>query len=222
MTLPERPFRHPIARAIVEQRRRLIAEAEDAVDEVADKLLRLSARIEMYDEDMIVTLGLVTAGRRLMLSETDPETLPEVVKLLWDTALRVEEGELALVEQRLRRLQKELQERLPTTPDDEIERLMNEAARDAGRVRRQLAERIQRDFENGIHSAAARPGFDGLTRDDLQNLVTRPSSSRIRRRSAPRPARRAAADPREPAGEPDAGTRGRIERGGQMMRDMES
>ena len=172
MVLPERPFRHPIARAIIEQRRRLIAEAEDAVEEVADKLLRLSARTEMYDDDMIVTLGLVTAGRRLMLSEDDPQTLPEVVKLLWSTALRVEEGEMALVEQRLRELQKELQEALANNaPDAEIERLMNELRETLDEFVNALAETIQRDFENGFIPQPLNQDSMELTRDDLQNLV---------------------------------------------------
>ncbi len=172
MTLPERPFRHPIARAIIEQRRRLIAEAEDAVEEVADKLLRLSARTEMYEEDIIVTLGLVTAGRRLMLGADDPETLSEVVKLLWYTALRVEEGELALVEQRLRELQKELQEALANNaPDEEIQRLMNELRETLDEFVNALAERIQRDFENGFIPQPLNQDSMELTRDDLQNLV---------------------------------------------------
>jgi uncharacterized protein (TIGR02302 family) len=172
MVLPERPFRHPIARAIVEQRRRLIVEAEDAVSEVADKLLRLSARTEMYDEDPIVTLALVTAGRRLMLSAGDEATLPEVVKLLWSTALRVEEGELALVEQRLRELQKELQEALANNaPDEEIRRLMDELRETLDEFVNALAERIQRDFENGFIPQPLNQDSMELTRDDLQNLV---------------------------------------------------
>ena len=174
MVLPERPFRHPIARAIVEQRRRLIAEGSDAIGEVADKLLRLSARGDMYDEDPVVTIGLVAGARRLMLSRDDPETVPETVKLLWSLALRVEEGELALVEQRLRELQKELQEALASgAPDEEIERLMDELRQTLDEFVQALAERIQRDFENGFIPQPLNEDSMELTRDDLQNLIDR-------------------------------------------------
>jgi uncharacterized protein (TIGR02302 family) len=170
--LPERPFRHPVARAIVEQRRRLIAEGEESVAEVADKLRRLGGRPELYDHDVVVTLALTTASARLLLGENEPATVPEVVKLLWDTALRVEEGEVALVEQRLRELQRELQEALANNaPEEEIQRLMDELRATLDEFLEALAERIQRDFEQGFEQSPLDEEAMELTREDLQELI---------------------------------------------------
>jgi uncharacterized protein (TIGR02302 family) len=172
MDLPERSFRHPVARAIIEQRRRLIAEGGGVVPEVADKLRRLGARPELYDHDVVVTLALATASTRLILGEKSAETVPEVVKLLWDTALRVEEGELALVEQRLRELQRELQEALAeNAPDEEIQRLMDELRATLDEFLEALAERIQRDFEQGFELSPLDQEAMELTREDLQSLI---------------------------------------------------
>ncbi|MEX0809566.1 MAG: TIGR02302 family protein [Dongiaceae bacterium] len=172
MDLPERPFRHPVARAIVEQRRRLIAEGDMVMPEVADKLRRLSARPELYDFDAVVTLALTTASARLILSESDPRTVPEVVALLWDTALRVEEGEVALVEQRLRELQRELQEALANNaPEEEIQRLMDELRSTLDEFLEALADRIQRDFEEGFEQSPLDEEAMEMTREDLQELI---------------------------------------------------
>ncbi|MEX1107489.1 MAG: DUF4175 family protein, partial [Dongiaceae bacterium] len=112
------------------------------------------------------------ASARLILSESDPKTVPEVVTLLWDTALRVEEGEVALVEQRLRELQRELQEALANNaPEEEIQRLMDELRSTLDEFLEALADRIQQDFEEGFEQSPLDENAMEMTREDLQELI---------------------------------------------------
>src|SRR5262249_50336509 len=68
--LPERAFHHPVARAIIEQRKRLTLAPDDRLP-VAEALFRVAARPDTYDNDAVVTLGLRVAERQLLWTD-DP------------------------------------------------------------------------------------------------------------------------------------------------------
>ena len=125
IVLPERIFHHPIARAVIEQRKRLIANPDDRRS-VARALYAIGAQPPTYNDDLVVVLGLQVAQRRLTLDPTGA-AVDSVQALLWELALRIEEGDLAVAERELRRLQQALQDALANgASDEEIERLMNE------------------------------------------------------------------------------------------------
>lgn len=127
LILPERIFNHPVARAIAEQRKRLTTNPEER-REVAEALHDLSARPDHYFDDKTVFLALQSAAKRLLYDD-DPEAIAEVQQLLWDTALRVEDGEVSIASRDLREAQQALQDALSrNAPDAEIERLMDELA----------------------------------------------------------------------------------------------
>ena len=69
-----------------------------------------------------------------------------VQQLLWDTALRIEDGAASLAERELRdALQQQLQDALAqNAPDAEIERLMHELQQAIDRYLQALAENMQR------------------------------------------------------------------------------
>ena len=124
--LPERAFTHPIAQAVVDQRRVLIREPDRAV-EVAESLETLSVRPERYRDDMAVFLALRAAARRLRLADGGIAHIEPIQRLLWDTALRIEDGELSLAARDLREAQQALMEALESdASDEEIRRLMDE------------------------------------------------------------------------------------------------
>ncbi len=169
--LPEREFRHPVARAIIEQRK-LLALQPDRRDDVAAVLGALTAVPERYGGDVVVHLALRSAMARLFNDRSD-EAVAEVQEILWDTALRLEDGGLSLAERDLRDIQRELSDALARgAADDEIERLMGRYREALDRYLQALAEQAQRQAQRG----EIRP-FDPDTRlldnRDLQDMLDR-------------------------------------------------
>jgi uncharacterized protein (TIGR02302 family) len=170
MTLPEREFRHPVARAIIDQRKELAKDPGSAAS-VAEILGDLNSRPALFRDDTVVYLGLRVAQQRLR-GDDSKETIATVSQLLWDTALRIEDGNLSLVERDLRRLQQKLQEALAKgAPDEEIERLMQELREALDRYLQAMAEEMQRHPPE----EAGRPidPSQMLTRRDLQQMLER-------------------------------------------------
>jgi uncharacterized protein (TIGR02302 family) len=169
MKLPERVFNHPIARAIIEQRKELVIDPGSRAA-VADTLSDLHERPNFYRDDTIVFLGLRLAEQRLRLND-DEKSIAEVEQLLWDTALRVEDGRMSLAERELRRLQQELQDALAkNAPDEEIDRLMRELQQALDRYLQALAENLARNpdqAEQPIDPSQI------VTGSDLQRMIDR-------------------------------------------------
>lgn len=89
--LPERHFNHPVASSLVRVRKALITGTFWQNSDVLRVLDELSALPDSFGNDLVVFLGIrVSATRLLPLSMArSPES---VVDLLWDLALRVEDG----------------------------------------------------------------------------------------------------------------------------------
>src|SRR5690606_10251797 len=139
MLLPEREFHHPVARAIIAERKKLILDPGDRRP-VARNLAAIGAIPDTFDHDVVVSLALRAAQRRLFL-ERAPEAVDEVIALLWDTALRVEDGAVSVAERELRAAQEALQEALAgDASSEEIERLMDELQRALDKFLAALAE----------------------------------------------------------------------------------
>ena len=167
--LPERTFNHPIARAIIDQRKELAKDPRSA-DAVAEILGDLNKRPVLYRDDTAVYLAL-HLGRVRLAHGRDKDTISSVEQMLWDTALRIEDGRMALAEQDLRRLQQQLQDALAkNAPDEEIERLMSELRQALDRYLQSLAEELQRNPE-----AAMQPTDPSkvITGRDLQRMLDR-------------------------------------------------
>lgn len=172
--LPERQFTHPVARAIIEQRRALMLDPASR-DMVAEVLNDLSLRPDRYYDDIVVFLALRTAARRLALQD-DVETLVDPVqRLLWDTALRIEDGDLSLAERDLRDAQQALAEALENGASDErISELMDELRQALDRylaaLQQQMMERLARGEE--LQTLPMTPE-NAITRDQLQEMLDR-------------------------------------------------
>ena len=123
--LPSRRFTQPLARAVIEQRRTL-AQTPSKKPLVARALDALTAGPVGFIDDTTVYLGLRTAHWRLVRN-ADRAQMTSVVDLLWDIALRIEDGDLSLAERNLRAAQEALERALADdAPDQVIEELMNE------------------------------------------------------------------------------------------------
>ncbi len=142
-TLPERVFRNPVARAVIEQRRNLARDPATR-EEVAFALDAITETMAPEIDDTGIYLDLRSSIGQLNFDRR-PEVVPEVIDKLWETALRLEEGELAPAERALREAQQALQDALArdATPE-ELQQLMAELQQAMNRFLQELAQQQDR------------------------------------------------------------------------------
>jgi uncharacterized protein (TIGR02302 family) len=125
VTLPERRFVDPLARAVVEQRRILALDA-NAVPRVVSMLDAVTLRGDEFISNPSHYLAL-RAVRERIAHAPDDATLLSAVDFLWQIALGIEDGDLGASERRLRDLQEQLSQALENgASDEEIAQLMQE------------------------------------------------------------------------------------------------
>jgi uncharacterized protein (TIGR02302 family) len=170
-TLPERAFQHPVARAIVAQRKNL-ARAPGERRDVGQALARIAAQPTLYGDDVVVFLSLMSARARLFL-DRDGAQVAAVQQQLWDTALRVEDGDIGTVERDLRQAEQALRDALDRgASDEEIQRLMDQLQtamdRFLDQMTRQALERPRQRL-----TPEQRRNARTMTREDLQRMLDR-------------------------------------------------
>jgi len=167
--LPERIFNHPVARQLIALRKHLTVAPADRLP-VARALDQIERRPQLFGGDIVVSLALVAAERRLVHDQSDA-AVPEVQQLLWDTALHLEEGEVALAERSLRELQQRLQEALANdAPQEEIERLMDELRQAMDRFMQALMEQAARQPPQSLPQVPQNRA-EQLRQRDLQRML---------------------------------------------------
>jgi uncharacterized protein (TIGR02302 family) len=168
--LPERVFHHPIARAIIEARKELTRHPEDR-PAVADTLSDLSIRPGLFGGDIVVFLALRTAQARLIL-DRDAGATAAVQQLLWDTALRLEDGRTTTSQRDLRQAMQALQDALArNAPDAEIDKLIRDVQQAIDKYLQALAQQMQR--QGDPQNMQPIDPSNRLTRQDLQRLLDR-------------------------------------------------
>lgn len=175
--LPERQFTHPVAQAIIEQRKRLTTEPAEK-DDIAQVLMSIAVRPHHYFEDIVTFLALRTAAGRLVMNEADAQTVEAVQKLLWDTALRVEDGELSLAERELREIERKIMDLLAqdSVDDAELDKLLNEMREAIDKMLQAMAEQMQEMMRNGEQNAEQMEQVDPnriIERQDLMDMLER-------------------------------------------------
>ncbi|HXP96149.1 MAG TPA: TIGR02302 family protein [Telmatospirillum sp.] len=146
VSLPERTFTNPVARAIVAQRGHLAVTPDQRLD-VADALAGIAAQPESFGQDVTVFLALSTASSRLRHDQS-PDAIPSVIDLLWQTALRIEEGDRPEAQRALDETARALEQALADGASQaEIERLMTELQTAMARYLDALAEQAERQGE---------------------------------------------------------------------------
>lgn len=170
MALPERIFNHPVARALIEQRKALTLDPNRR-GQVAAALDAISALPEHFFDDVVVYMALRSARWRLAYDQGE-SAIAEVQDLLWDTALRIEDGTLSLAERDLRAAQQALMEALSGEASDaEIERLMDELRQALNDFLRALAERALEQVAEGDPLEGVDPNAMMLESQDLLDLL---------------------------------------------------
>jgi uncharacterized protein (TIGR02302 family) len=168
-TLPARKFTKPLAAAIVEQRRYL-ALNPTSTTRVARILDDLSIDGARYIPEMSSYLELRAAYWRLTLAEHDAD-LTGIYDLLWNIALRIEDGDLSIAESDLRRSRDALAKALASgANDNEISQLLNQMRQAFQRYMDALAAKGQSPDQAMREKFAPQDG-QTIGRDQLEKML---------------------------------------------------
>jgi uncharacterized protein (TIGR02302 family) len=166
--LPERKFTKPLAKAVVEQRKKLVRE-RDSADLVARALDALTLGGERVIEDSAVYTALRDAYWRL---ETDrsPQAIGSVVDQLWNVALRIEDGDLPEAERDVKQAQDELAKALKENASpEEIKRLVDELRNALSRYLQAMAEQAQQ--KGNLPPQEKQNGDQLISQQDLDKML---------------------------------------------------
>ena len=169
LVLPERRFNNPVAKEIITERRRLTTQPERR-SEIVDRLNEIAGATGAYNDDTVVFLGLIHARSRLLHEKADTAIQP-VRDLLWDTALRVEDGQLSHAERELLRAQEALMKALAHNASArELEELMRELQNATDRFLRELAKKLQSQ-QNANEAIPFDPINQMMRTSDMQQMM---------------------------------------------------
>lgn len=167
MILPERQFTKPLARAVAEQRRKLLDDPRYRSD-VIKALNALTLEPEGFIDDARVYLGLRSVYHRLGLGH-DRAAMRSSVDQLWQIALRIEDGSLSDAERRLKEAQDKLAKALEDgASEEEIKQLMSELRQAFNDFMKQLAEQ---NGKNGEQPEGQNPDQQSLAQEDLERMM---------------------------------------------------
>ncbi len=168
IVLPERIFNHPVARAIAAVRKKLNSPTFEVMDKAVEELGNIASRPQHFFDDTVVFLALSVAANRL-IHDGSPASVGAVQTLLWETALRIEDGEFSIAERDLKALQERLANALRNNADNaEIERLLNELQQALDKYLAALAEHLQKQ---GLPQLPLDPNARTMDSSDLQRMI---------------------------------------------------
>ena len=116
---------------------------ENAMEEVVSNLEKIAKRPQHFYNDTVIFLALTIAEARLRHDKRST-VRDDVQHILWETALRLEDGDFAVAERNLREIQKSIEESLRDGNDYKmIENLMDQLQRAMEHYMRVLAEHLR-------------------------------------------------------------------------------
>jgi len=170
LTLPQRIFVKPLARALIEQRRILALDAETK-PLVLIALDALTIAPERFIQESGIYLGLRSIYFDLENAKSD-DALREVVARLWDMAVQLEDGNVSQAEQALRQAQEALRQALERgATDEEIKKLMDQLRAAMDKFLQALAEEMRKNPQQ-----LSRPldrNTRTLSQQDLKSMLDR-------------------------------------------------
>lgn len=167
VTLPERSFRKPLARAVVEQRRNLALDS-GAQTRVIDALDALMIAPEGLFDSASSYVGMRLAYGHLVRAEGD-EQLTAVLDELWSLALAIEDGDLSLAARELRDAQEALRKALENgASEEEIAKLTQELRKAMENFLASLAEQMR---QNPQAAQPMDPNTQMLRPQDLDRML---------------------------------------------------
>lgn len=170
VTLPARRFLHPVAKAIVEQRRELALKPAQWA-RVVTALNGLSLAPERYRDDVTAHLGLRMSAARLRMNRA-PGSIAAVQDLLWQTALHIEDGRASQNERDFQALMDRLQDAIDRNADDQdIQKLMQELREAMDRMLEQMLQDALERLARGEEPEELGDDEEAMSGDDLQDMM---------------------------------------------------
>ncbi|MGI9524047.1 MAG: TIGR02302 family protein [Hyphomicrobiaceae bacterium] len=170
IVLPERLFFNPMARAVLEQRRRLVFDPRYR-KLVVKALDALSLEPEEYIKDKAVYLGFRSVRHRLE-NNSGRVAISSAVEQLWHLALRIENGGgLSEAERRLREIQQKLSEAIERgASQQELQELMRQLRQALAQFLNELARQAQQERPPANAQQNRSPG-QSMSSQDLQRML---------------------------------------------------
>lgn len=170
VVLPARAFSQPLARALAEERRRLVTAPDEDRARVQTALDALRIAPERFTPQPAIFLGLTTAANRLRAAQSD-EDLTGVADLLWEMALKIEDGDLSDAEKALRAAQDRLKEAIDrNAPDEEIKKLTEDLKQALDKFMKEFAQRAKPQNRQQAERQQQQRG-QTVTPDDLEKMI---------------------------------------------------
>ena len=170
--MPERLFTRPLARALVEQRRRLILNPEES-----GGVAQMLEAILTYPDGLIERSGthiaIAAAISRLDAAE-DRAGIDRVIRMLWEIAVNVEEGSSADAKAELDAIRKELERALRDGASPErVAELTDKLRKALDRYMQSLMEEAQKRMAQGQQNQQNQqlPPGRTVTPQDLQKML---------------------------------------------------
>jgi uncharacterized protein (TIGR02302 family) len=173
VVIPARPFREPLARMLVEQRRNLARDA-NAAPAVTDVLDVVMLHSPSFVDNASVHLGLRIVRNRIVLARSDDD-LRDVLDLMWEMALAIDGGDASLAEQRLRQAREALRDALRDgASPEEIARLMEELREALDEYMQALAEQMRNNPDLARElSPQEMQRMQQISPQDMQRMIDR-------------------------------------------------
>ncbi|MFT3733088.1 MAG: TIGR02302 family protein [Hyphomicrobium sp.] len=143
IVLPSRQFKNPLARAVVEQRRKLAEDSRNRTS-VVRALDALTMEPEGFITDDGVFLGLRSVYHRLDRLGTR-EAINNSIAELWQIALKIEDGDLSQAERALKDAQDRLSDAIQKGDDKEIQDAMAELKQRLNDYLNQMQKNAEKD-----------------------------------------------------------------------------
>jgi uncharacterized protein (TIGR02302 family) len=171
--MPERVFNDATARALILLRKQLTRDPKALRSDVIDGMTMIGNSPKSYRDDPVVQLGLRMGGWRLAESG-DKEHISDAQKILWDLAMRLENGSANDAQRQLEQARQELRDAMQRQAgDEEIEKLIQQLYSAMDRWQKEMADKMQDPEERRrmMEQAEKMDPNNTITGDDLQKML---------------------------------------------------
>ncbi len=169
--LPERFFTKPLAQALIEQRKTLIMDPEEAqsVEQLLEALLIYPDRLIESSGTHVAIAAIVSRIQNLR----DHSDVEEAIDLLWQAALNIEEGDLSDARAELEAARKALERALAEGASPErLKELMKNLRSAMDRYMQSMRKEAEKRQAQGQNNKNRRPPNSKIiTQQDLQEML---------------------------------------------------
>jgi uncharacterized protein (TIGR02302 family) len=174
MTLPERVFLNAAAQGIIEARKRVIMN-DAPYGLLAFQIAKMAAEPSLYGDNLSVFLALDLAQKELRRAKPDnADQVLAIEDLLWNAALKIEDGDRPEADKNLRSAEDALEKALkdPNTPASEIARLTQNLKDAMNRDLQAMVDKLRKEQESGQQAQQkSDSNAQTMSQKDLNNQV---------------------------------------------------